>query len=384
MASGAGLTRLRYQWMAGTGGWADLRQRWASLPGRSFDHQIAMAPDRRLSLAYQGFPEGLVYITPYLREQLAALAGAPDIAAAAPLTWSGIRNGAASPDADILLVGCTRRRAFALPRERSVVLPFRVHLLLDVIDDVARMHKCVSPNERRQFAKLRSRHDWTAEIATDVESLTYFYERMHLPTMASRHREEARSTDWDIALRCLFRKGFLLYVRQGDERVAGVLCRLEDGGRTLRMRLLGVLDGDEEHYRGGAVKAVYYLTMEWAAQHGVTRIDFSGADPFPGKGVFQFKRRFHPTVAHPVDHFADRRVYLRVAKDTPAVRDFLVATPMLTVDEDDRLIATHFRDEQRPARLEVRAGGPGVADERVIDLDEFLGATMDAAHTRAA
>lgn len=368
MTSIPGWTQLRYQWTAGTGRWADLRQQWASRPGRRFDHQVA-GTRGHLSIAYQGFPEGLTYITPYLSEQ----AGAQRVTDAEPLTWAGIRNGVAAPDADILLVGCSRRRAFALPGDQSVVLPFRVHLLLDVVDDVPRMYKCVSSNERRQFTKLRNQHNWTSEIVTDEDGLTYFYERMHLPTMESRHREEARSTDWDIALRCLFRKGFVLYVRQGDERVAGVLCRTEDDGRTLRMRLMGVLDGAEEHYRSGAVKAVYYLTMEWAARHGVTRIDFSGADPFPGKGVFQFKRRFHPTVAHPVDHFADRRVYLRVGRDTPAVRDFLVATPMLTVDQDNRLIATHFQDRERPARLDVRADGPGVADERVIDLDEFLG-----------
>jgi hypothetical protein len=154
--------------------------------------------------------------------------------------------------------------------------------------------------------------------------------------------------------------------------VAGVLARLEDGGRTLWMRLLGVLDGAGEHYRSGAVKAVYYLTMEWAAEHGVTRVNFSGGDPFPGQGVYQFKRRLHPTVAHPVDHFRNRRVYLRATRDTPAVRDFLVATPMITVDGSDRIVATHFFDSTRPPRTDIRADGPGVHGARAIDLDEFL------------
>lgn len=361
------LTKTRYQWNSGTGAWATLHQSWASGPGRGYAEQRSSAPDGDLSVCYQGFPEGLTYVMPYLHEQGGLLAGPTR-----RVGWREIRAEADQSPADLLVVGCSRQRALRLPTDRSVLLPFRVHLLLDVVGDVQQMYQQVSRNERRQFSNLRRQHEWASEISTDLADLEFFYERMHLPTMASRHGEEARSTDWDTALHCLFREGFLLFVTEGGKRVTGVLCRLEDEGTTLRMRLLGALDGDETHYRSGAVKAVYYLTMEWAAANGVTRIDFSGADPFPGKGVFQFKRRFHPTVAHPVDHYRDRRVYLRVMRDTPAVRDFLVATPMLTVNSADELIATHFRDALRPARTSIRADGAGVHSARTIDLDEFL------------
>jgi hypothetical protein len=360
----------RYEWTAGAGRLARVRQRWADAPARRYPHAVSAAADRPLTVAYRGYPEGLTYVMPYLREQQAAVAGAVETTDGAAATWRQVRRE--EPAADLLVVGCSRGRALRLPREASVVLPFRVHLLLDIVGDAEAMHRTISRNERRQFANLRKQHEWTYEVGADERCLHYFYERMHLPTMATRHGEEARSTDLDIALRGLFRHGRLLFVREGEQRVAGVLCRLEDEGRTLRMRLLGVLDGDDEHYRSGAVKAVYYLTMEWAAENGVTRIDFAGGDPFPGKGVFQFKRRFHPVLAHATDHFSDRRAYLRVARDTPAVRDLLVATPMFTVDDSDRLVATHFYDGSRAPRTNIRADGPGVHSSRMIDLDEFL------------
>jgi hypothetical protein len=88
--------------------------------------------------------------------------------------------------------------------------------------------------------------------------------------------------------------------------------------------------------------------------------------------VFQFKRRFHPRAEHPEDHYRNRRVYLQVARDTPAVRDFLVATPMFATDEDDRVHAVHFADGTRPALSNIRADGPGVHASRTIDLDEFF------------
>ncbi|WP_405528533.1 GNAT family N-acetyltransferase [Streptomyces avidinii] len=360
----------RYQWTSGVGGWAEARSRWASRPGKRFTHHVLTSADDRLLLAYQGFPEGMTYILPYLRDQMAGEIGTVAGADEQLPTWRQMLRAAHRPEADILVLGCTRERARRLPPAMSVLLPFRINMTLDI--DADAVYSSVSANERRQFAALRRRHQWTCEIGTKVEDLKFFYERMHLPTMASRHGEEARSTDWNIARHALLRHGLVLFVREGDKRVAGVLARLEDGGRTLWMRLLGVLDGASVHYRSGAVKAVYYLTMEWAAEHGVTRVNFSGGDPFPGKGVFQFKRRLHPTITHPTDHFGKRRVYLRVARDSPAVRDFLAATPMLTVDDSDRIVATYFFDCARPIRSDIRADGPGVRGARAIDLDEFL------------
>ncbi|MFC9256466.1 GNAT family N-acetyltransferase [Amycolatopsis thailandensis] len=364
------LARLRYQWTAGTGAWARGHRLWAGLPGRRFASALSTVPDRSLSLAYQGLPAGLTYILPYLTEQQSALAGRVSTVAGPAVTWRQLRHG--SPDADLVALGCSRRRALALPSAHSVLLPFRVHQLLDIVGDAEAMHKTVSANERRQFAKLRRKYEWTAELGTGEEDLRFFYERMHLPTMASRHGGSARSVDLDVATHELFHKGRLLFVTEGEKRVAGVLARLEDGGKVMRMRLLGVLDGDETHYRSGAVKAVYYLAMEWAAGNGVSRIDFSSADPYPGKGVFQFKRRFHPTLVHAENHYRDYRVHLRAKRDTPLVRDLLVATPMLTVDSADRLVAVHFFDGTRPAKENIRGDGPGVHATRLVDLDEFL------------
>lgn len=365
------LARIRYRWANGTGAWARGRQQSASAPGRRFPSTLCTDADRSLTIAYQGFPEGLTYVLPYLTEQQSALSGRLSTENLPPVGWRDMRRSG-GPDADLVVLGCSRRRALALPRSHSVLLPFHVHLQLDVTGDREATLKKVSANERRQFSKLRRAHGWAYEVGRTEADLRFFYERMHLPTMASRHGEAARSADWDVALHALFRQGLLLFVNEAGTRVAGVLCRLENGGTTMRMRLLGVLDGEETHYRSGAVKAVYYLAVEWAAENGVTRIDLSNSDPFPGKGVFQFKRRFHPTVVHAESHYGGRRAHLRVLRDTPLVRELLVATPMLTVDRSDRLVGTHFFDSARPARRDIRCDGPGVHDSREVDLDEFL------------
>ena len=373
MTSSNALARLRYQWATGTGGWASARQLWASAPGRRFQDRVLTSDNGQLTIGYQGFPEGLAYVLAYLRDQQTAVAGPVSALDRPPVRWRQIVRSAEAPEPDLLVIGCSRRRASRLPRPASVVLPFRLHQLVDiVVGDAEATLKTVSPNERRQFANLHRKQEWTAEIGAEFADFEFLYERMHLPTMASRHGDEARTLDRELALRALSERGFVLFVNEGGKRVAGVICVPEDGGETLRMRLLGVLDGDPTHYRSGAVKAVYYLTIEWAAGNGCKRVDFHGGDPFPGKGVFQFKRRFHPTLVHAEDHISNRRAYLRVVRDTPAVRDFLVATPMFTVDDADRLIATHFADSSRPPMTRIRADCDGIFASQTVDLDAFI------------
>jgi hypothetical protein len=356
------LVRRRYDWTQGTGAWATWRGRWDSRPGRAYVRELRWPEP---VIAYHGLPEGPRYALPHLFGQH----GGDGHRRLAPARWPALAGAA---HADLLIVGCSPRQARRLPADRSLILPFRINLVIDIDPDHDVMLRRVSGNERRQFAKLRRQFDWAWERSTSVADLAWFFERMHLPTMALRHGEVTRGCDYATAEECLFRRGHLFFVTEGDKRVAGVLCRVDERNRSMTMRLLGVLDGDETHYRSGAVKAVYYLAIEWACANGIRRLDLSGGEPFPGTGVFQFKRRFHPTVELPGDHFAGKRLWLGVQRDTPAVRDLLVSTPMFAITRDGGLEAVYFTDAERPPRTGVRAEAPGVSAVRTVDLDTFL------------
>jgi hypothetical protein len=77
-------------------------------------------------------------------------------------------------------------------------------------------------------------------------------------------------------------------------------------------------------------------------------------------------------VVLPPNHFRTKRLYLHIRRDTPAVRDFLVANPMLTLGAGG-LRPVYFSDAGRPPEWSVAARCPGLPEAEVIDLDEFLG-----------
>jgi hypothetical protein len=149
-----------------------------------------------------------------------------------------------------------------------------------------------------------------------------------------------------------------------------MLCRLE--GRTLVLRLVGVQGGAGEAYASGTNLALYVLILQWAARHGMERVSLSGCEPFLSKGIFQFKRKMHPEVSVPANHFLHKRLLLHVLADSPAVRDFLTANPVLALTRDARLEAVYFHDDSRQGRLDLRWSSPGVHSHRMVDLGQFL------------
>jgi hypothetical protein len=103
-------------------------------------------------------------------------------------------------------------------------------------------------------------------------------------------------------------------------------------------------------------------------------VDLGGGAPFLSRGIVQQKMRLGAGVAVapvPVRHL---RMRLHVARDTAAVRDFLVANPVLATAPGGGLEAVYFHDRTRPVRDDVAWRSPGFERLRIVDLDEFLSA----------
>jgi hypothetical protein len=276
--------------------------------------------------------------------------------------------------ADIVVAGGDARWVSGLPGRSALVLPYRVHLVVETGSGPEIVRRRISRREREMFARNARVRSWSWEADSSSAAFEQFYERMHVPTMRRRHGERARSERREVADRCILRRGHLFFVVEGGRRVAGALCRWDDRGGTLTVRLLGVLDGADEHYSSGAFKAVYHFLIDWAVRRGVQRVDLSGAEALLSMGIVQWKRRFGAAMVLPPNHFRDKRVWLHVARDSAAVRDFLAANPLVAMTADGALEAVYFSDGDRPARRDILGDFAGVRGSRVVDLDRFLGA----------
>ena len=363
------LTEARYRWHNST----DPRiGRWH----RRVDRLVCARPrvtvsypaDGGPTLAYAGLDDGLYHTLPFLEQRRG------------PTSHRESRRGAwaalDAPAADILAVGHLASQAVPAAGMASIELPFRVNLVVRPGEDPAAIPSRLSRKARQQYLREQGARCRSLEVATSEADFAYFYHHMHVPTMRRRHGAATRSVPVATARGSMFRRGVLFFLREHGDRVAGMLCRREPD--TLVLRLAGVRDGAPDAYRSGTYLALYVSILDWAVRGGVAAVDLSGSEPFLSKGIFQFKRKLHPEVRWPATHFAGKRLRLCVRRDTPAVRDFLVANPMLVAVEGG-FEGLYFHDRIRPPRLDLRWRTGGVLDYRTADLDWFLGGVPCAA-----
>ncbi|OON79711.1 hypothetical protein B1H18_14215 [Streptomyces tsukubensis] len=325
-----------------------------------------------MSVSYAGLAEGLAYTLEFT--ELRRETGSGKAARRTSARISGKALGAVSrlPDADVTIVGTSAARARQMTESASLIIPMRIHFVLDTQGGSDTARRKISKRERSQFNHDMKLRDWSWSVERDPAWFDFFYDRLYRPTMRNRHGTRERTETKEVSYECLFRSGRMFSLSQNGEHIAGALCHWDPATQVLTLRLLGVLDGSEEHYDNGAFKAIYHFLIGWAADNGVRFLDFQGTEPFLSKGTYQWKRRFGTRVILPPNHFGNKRLWLQVRRDTPEVRDFLVANPVLAEDVDGSLRAVYFHDSDRPARRDYSAKSPGVARVDHVDLDSFL------------
>ncbi|WP_424862853.1 hypothetical protein [Streptomyces sp. MMS24-I29] len=362
---------LGYHWRnSGSAPLNHLHNWWDARPGAQTPPVLSTAGG--LCISYSGMTAGLTYSLEFTEERRLTATTHQAVRSTAPRRLEGSGPGAVPPAADIEIVGTTTERARRLPADASLVVPMRVHFVVDTRRPAQEIRRCISRREREQHARRQGERQWSWERTTAPALFDEFYDRMYRPTMASRHGARERVEGRASAFECIFRHGFLFFLSERGERVAGAMCHWHPGRGVLTLRLLGVIDGARAHYDSGAFKAIYHHLLTWAADNGIRHVDFQGTEPFLSKGTFQWKRRFGSHVVLPPNHFGAKRLWLKVNHDTPQVRDFLVANPVLAEVEDGVLDAVYFHDAHRPARLDLSGKAPGIRRLRLIDMDDFL------------
>jgi hypothetical protein len=350
------LTGLRTVWDTGA---------WNTYPAVSSDVS-------GLGVVYAGVPEGLRYSLEFVEEQGHDSDGPPrrDVRR---VTARELRAPDRLPDSDVLMLGTSDTNARSLPTGRSLVLPFRVHFIVDLAGPLDQIMSRVSKSERKRFNRSCREHEWSWQVVDDASWFDYFYDRIYLATMQARYGSHQRVESKESAYECLFRKGVLFLLRRDGELVGGRLCHWDRRAGTLTSRLIGVVDGHPDLYVDGIIKMMHVQLIKWAHANGVGFVDFQGTEPFLSKGTYQSKRLFGTRVALPPNHFGRKRLWLHMRRDTTEVRDFLAANPFLTETAQNSLEAVYFFDRVRQARTDYVASSPGVSGTRFVDLDEFLG-----------
>jgi predicted N-acyltransferase len=134
------------------------------------------------------------------------------------------------------------------------------------------------------------RSGYTFEIGASDADFHFFYERMHQPLISGRHSGYGR-VDTEANLYRIFKNGNLIFILDSSgKRVAGGLNLVK--GNAIMGVANGLLDGDEELLKTGALSALYYYILKWCNENHIRRFDLGEVRPFENNGLYQYKRRW--------------------------------------------------------------------------------------------
>ncbi len=193
----------------------------------------------------------------------------------------------ASPQ--LTLTEFPRWRVRELAARGNIVMPKFVSFDLEC--DSPRMARDIS----RRWTGCAAR-SYGVTIHRDPAAFHFFYERLYVPTLDSRHGAEAYRRPQDY-LRRGYRRGYLLFLSDGDAVVAGALNVMRQGDDSVVDHWAGgVLDGSGALVRDGADVALVIRSRQWAQRIGASRLGLTRSQPFARDGLFAFKTGFGPTL----------------------------------------------------------------------------------------
>ena len=91
---------------------------------------------------------------------------------------------------------------------------------------------------------------------------------------------------------------------------------------------LGVLDGNQELLRMGAIRALYHFMLTYYKKHGIRVINFGGTSPLLSDGLTKFKisLRAYPDLNHPL---GEKSFWLIPSGKSDMLKSLLESNPFI-------------------------------------------------------
>jgi hypothetical protein len=219
----------------------------------------------------------------------------------------------------------------------SYLIPMYLRQRLDIDLPVDELHKKFSKNLRGTELRKIRKHGYSFRIVRDRQMLRKFYKEMYLPYIAGRHDDLAIIDDFAF-IKGLYRNGELLVVEQDDRVVSAAIC--QKLGDCYFWKRAGVLGGDEELMKRGALSATYYFSILRASRLGARSVDFGWSRPFLDDGVFNHKSRWGTRIV--LEPYSPLHCHLWVNPDKSSSIGLGGLSPFVCIDKGEFVaVASH-------------------------------------------
>ena len=244
-----------------------------------------------------------------------------------PLLRSFLKQSA--PRFDICITSLAKEYNFIVRPIATYSGQSSVDQKIDTSEGWDGVRKHVSRRYRKRIENFEIRCGLKCTVSEDPSDLITFYHQMYLPNSAVRFGKLAVTNELSQMQAFLKRDGFLLFVTLNGEKIAGVLCRVEK--KCLTGYRCGVLNGDEKLLECGAMTAVYYYMVDYAAKNCLRELDILDSRPFLNDGVYRYKGSWG-AAAVPFEDKYVRTIHYICGARTHEVASFFHACPTIVMN----------------------------------------------------
>jgi hypothetical protein len=233
---------------------------------------------------------------------------------------------------DIVVAEISRFTMEAFQRSGGFVLPELVIMRINIdrpLSEICDKNRSDFPNVTRRIRK----YNLTCEILKGKENFDYFVDKLYMPYITRRHGDEALIEDmnrlWELSP-----APFIMAVKENGVIVAESLIR--KSGEILYFMRLGLLNGDEEYLRHGAIGALYYFGIIEGQKMGCRFFDVGGTRPFFTDGLTKYKLGLG---AEFVDDYSPSKehLWLGINENSPGAKEFVKRNPFMSLNKEFRL-----------------------------------------------
>jgi len=221
-----------------------------------------------------------------------------------------------------------------LKKKGFIIIPEYGATDLDISDSLEDIHKKFKKSTREDIRKIKE-YNYSYEITNDSKKLEFFYHRLYLPFISSRHgklifpESMILSLSDTISILLKSRKGFLLLIKEKEKYIAGIV--ILTNGKIAYPVYMGIetnLYCSSE--RIGS--AIFYYCINWAKENGFEYLRFGDVRPFLNDGILRYKRRWGMHVKLSVSRFGIFCLKIR-NYNSSAVLNFLKHNPFMYIDK---------------------------------------------------
>lgn len=182
---------------------------------------------------------------------------------------------------------------------------------------------------RSDMSKMR-KNKLSFKVTSEISDLHEFYHHMYQPYITKVFGDRAFVWSFDFVKKEFGKRGRfndLLLVKRKDEYIAGALL----GYKRNRVKLwaIGVKDANMDYVRERTIGALYYFSVQHAAERGFTMFDFGGSRAFLKDGVLQYKKRYNQRI---YDR-KEKGFMIKMLSETVGLQGFFLNNPFIYADE---------------------------------------------------